>query len=234
MQTITYNEIINLEENIKELLVINIDDKLNQTKIDDCIKLCGEIKISGEVKTESGSKSFNHPINVELLVSNDQLITNEISVSIDDFIYKIENNKIIIDLIMKIEGLKEIEPYFPSTEDQKILQVEERQEISDIEANIEEEISVCEEEKENNIDSVLEDTAIIETNDKNENTSLLSQIFKSERIKKEASFLYHVVKKETSYEEIANLYNIDAEQLKLMNNNEEIYKDKLILIPKLK
>ena len=245
MQKITYKETIILEEEIKDLIMINIDDKLNQCKESDCIKVFGEIKISGEANCLEGSKNFNHPLIVELLVSNDQLISNELVLSIDDFSYNIEKNKINIDLIMKVDGLKEIEAYFPAQENNEVIQVENRNEETNLETleSLKEAIDAETNEESiilENVETELKESFYNDIDDSKENdeqeivesTSFYNRIFKRKTIKKEPSFLYHVVKKESSYEEIAALYGVKEELLKLVNNYDELHKNKLILIPK--
>lgn len=250
MQKINYNEIIVLEEKITELLVINIDDKLNQSKDSDSIKVSGEIAISGEAKCLSGNKNFFHPINVELLVGKEQLVTEEVNLSIDDFSYKLIDNKIDIDLIIKIDGLREIEPYFLPQEDQEITQIEEETK-EEVQIDVQEDTDLIEQEErkislENKeVANVIEEEIIevpketiepintgFTNSEKEKNYSLLSQIFKKGSLKKETCFLYHVVKNETTYKEIATLYSVDELDLVKLNNDEEIYKGKLVLIPR--
>lgn len=229
MQKINYKENILLDSQIEELLMINIDERLNQGTDNDCIKINGEIKISGEVKTKDGNKSFNHPISVDILLSKDQLDNDKISINIDDFNYKINNQTIEIDLFMKIYGLKEIQAYFPAQEDKENIEIEENTTIDIIEEETRESII---EESPTNEES--EKITYEENNEKmnKQNYSLLSQVFKNKNIKKESTYLLHVVKNETSYQEIASLYNIEINKLRSANNDEEIYKDKLIFIPK--
>jgi LysM repeat protein len=219
MQKINYKEKISLEENINELLLINIDDKLNQTSDGDCLKISGEIKISGEVNTNSGKKDFNHPVSVDILLSKEQIVDTNINVIIDDFNYEIFENHIVIDLVMKIEGLKEIEAYFPPQEAQEDFQIEES--IEQEEALFNEPIIDIQEE------ILINDLPTI----KNKN-SLLHQIFRNKSFKREVSHLFHVVKKDSTYQDIANEYNVDLDLLRKVNKDEEIYIGKLIFIPK--
>lgn len=268
MQKINYREKILIDDKINELLLINIDDKLEQTRESDCIKISGEIKVSGEVNTDNGKKLFNHPIEVDILLSSDQIVDEKITVSIEDFNYSIEDNAILIDLIMKIDGLKEIEPYFPAQEDQTIMEIENHEEVEriyEVEDNqspcqenindtiINEEQPEIEEETEQCLDNrndekieqtldTLEEVQIIDKDDEDikenletnkEKFSLLNQVFKNRQIKKETCYLFHVVKEEKTYQDIANLYNINIDEIKKINNDEEIYKGKLVLIPKM-
>lgn len=238
MQKINYNEKILLEDNIKELLLINIDDKLSKTEDNNIIKIIGEITISGEANCDHGILNFNHPLDVDITISKEQLESNDVNVTLDDFEYTIKGKHINIDLIMKIEGLKEIEAYFPSQENQENSKIDEREE-NDTPKQI---VDINEEATEPKPMSIeTTDTLIIEEtlskeimieNTFKEPKSLLKQIFRSQDIKKESTYLFHSIKKETTYQEIASLYGVNLEKLKKINNDEEIYIGKLILIPK--
>ena len=231
MQKINYKEKILLEDEINELIMINIDDKLSQTKESDCIKIAGEIKVSGEVKTNSGNKNFIHPIGVDIMLSKEQLANDEVNVHIDDFNYQIDNKAINIDLIMKIDGLKEIEAYFPAQENQENIEVnseENREEI--IQENQNEIVEANDPIESIEVEEITQEISKEEV--RNEKYSLLSQIFKNRSLKKESAYLLHVVKEESTYEQIASLYNIEVNKIKSANNDEEIYKGKLIFIPK--
>lgn len=267
MQKINYKEKILLDEKIDELVLINIDDRLIQTQESDCLKISGEIKISGEVKTENRSKNFSHPIDIDIILSKDQLIDEKVELSIDDFDYVLIDNCIEINLILKIVGLKEVDAYFPTTNDQENIQVSENEhsttrneddfktineEISEIneqctviqennetkektlndsiKINLDEEINITEL---NDLDNQIEEIQPEPINEiKHKKNSLLDQVFKNKSLKKDTSFLFHVVKKDTSYKEISAIYNIEENDLRKANNDEEIFIGKLILIPK--
>ena len=97
MQKISYKETISLSNQINELLLINIDEKLSQTKESDNIKVSGQINISGEVLCLEGKETFAHPLEVDILLSKEQLINEEAIIKVDDFEYKLIDNKIEID-----------------------------------------------------------------------------------------------------------------------------------------
>ena len=227
MQRINYKEVITLENKINELLLINIDEKLIHTKQSDTIKVGGQININGEVSTDKGKECFLHNIDVDILLSKDQLINEEVNITVDDFEYILKNNTIHIDLIIKIDGLKEIEPYFPSQEDQEDIQVEEVFVFDeDRNESIREELI----DTPNEINSsIIEDSPIYE---QKAPYSLLKQIFKHKVHKSDSSYLFHVVKNEKSYKEIADAYALDEEFLKHTNNDEDLLPGKLIFIPK--
>ena len=233
MQKINYNEKIEFEDKIKELVMINIDDRLEQIQEKDCIKIAGIIKVSGEVSLTNHTQTFSKEIEADIMLSKEQ-IQDAINITIDDFNYTLNDNILDINLIMKIDGLKEIEAYFPSQEDQEVI------EIVDTEIETNDDIIFRNEEltqsniDEDNIeinDSVLENNDS-ETLSSNENSfSLLRQVFKNKNIQKEKCYNLHVIKTQTTYEELASLYQVDNEELKSLNKNEELYIGKLIFIP---
>ena len=234
MQKINYNESISLNNPISELILINIDEKLMQTKESDSIKVSGKINISGEANTNKGKENFLHSIDVDILLGKEQLINDEAFISVDDFDYVLDNNKININLIIKIDGLKEIEPYFPPQEDQENIEIinilDDRQlnkEIIDSNHNIEapKEINTLKLKEE----LILEPTSSEKEIEKN---SLLKQLFKRKKSSTDSCYLFHVVKNETNYEEVAKLYNCDETLLRKINQNATIYPGKLLLIPK--
>ena len=236
MQKINYNEKIVLKENIKELRLINIDEKLSKTDDKDSIKFIGEIAISGQANCENGLLDFNHPVGVDISLDKSQIETTDINVSLDDFNYAIIDNYIDIQLIMKIDGLKEIEAYFPSQENKEDIEIDKERLITEETPTI----NIENENIETDIPNIENDPQIeeliIETNEisneDNSSKSLLKQIFRNKDIKKEPSYLFHSIKKETTYQEIASIYGVDIAKLKKINNDEEIYIGKLILIPK--
>lgn len=250
MQKINYKEKIHLEYPIQELNLINIDEKLFTVDENDCVKIAGNIKISGEATTINGKQNFAHPIEVNILLSKEK-ITPQIKAYVDDFEYNIENNIISINLIVKVEGFKEINESFPTTENQEITQIDDSMEMDTItkeqpEERIELQINENSQGEEPVQNEITHNECIdIETSKTDfpinkekaklkENYSLLNQVFKKKSIKKETSFFYHVVKQETTYEQIAQIYNLETDVLKEINHDEKIYPGKLILIQNIK
>ena len=210
MNKITYKESIKLLSKIKEIEMINIDDNINMVDEDSFINFKGDIIISGIAILNDKNETFSYPINLDISLSKEQ-IDSDPNISIGDFSYTINENAIEITLDLKIDGLKEFETEFHTEENNEIIS----QEIESHEEIIE--------NKEP--DSYKKEPEIL-----NEKQSLLSSIFKR-NIKKDSIYLIHVVKEETSYEDIANLYNVDLDLLKRSNPNKEIEKGTLIFIP---
>ena len=211
MNKINYKESINIESAIEELILINVDENISSFNEDDFVSFSGEIRISGEVKTNGEKKEFNHPLNLDISLSKNQLATDSPSISVEDFSYEINNNIIDIDLSLKIEGLKELETEFLTQEDSEPVLPQ----INEIE------------DKPNNILQTQEDTLEQEIETKE---TLMNKLFKRS-IKKSKAYLIHVVKNETSYKEIAKIYNLDENILEKYNKEKEIKGGALIFIP---
>jgi len=273
MQYINLNKIIDLESEIKDLLLISIDDQIEIINDKEEIKLTGKILIGGKIKVEEGEKEFKDEISLDIYLTYDEVIDrNSLNVSVNDFNYKIFNSKLILDLSLKIEGLKEIETSFLSQEDNGFIQEEvidekekereiildeEEEEQENTEKEILEKVEENEiEEKEETLKEVLieergeeiikEEKDIIEDNNEEqteevyeiidnhvveEKKSLLKSVFSNKRINEEISWKLHCVKRESSYKEIAEKYNIDVNKLVKINNNETIEEGKLIFLP---
>jgi len=231
MNKINYKESIDLNKKIDELLLINIDDNLTTNSDDDFVNIMGEIKISGEVKIEDKQEAFTHSINVNISLSKEQLSREDINITIDDFTYTINDNLIDIDLYLKINGLKEMDACFPPQEDREVMEVEELDQLLDTTDTIDEESVDSTEIETQEIEETQEEIEDIPQEIREENFSLLKQVFKTRSLKKERIYLIHVVKNETSYKQISELYGIDENLIKLINNNKEVESGKLIFIP---
>ena len=204
MNKINYKEKIELKETIEELLMINIDENINKVDEENFISFIGNIEVSGEAKTISKNTNFNHQIDLDISLSKEKLLANNPSISVEDFSYSIDDNFINLDITLKIEGLKEIENEVIPQEDEEIIQPPLMEMVKE--------------------ELLINDVQI------DMPSSLLTKIFKR-GIKTEKAYLLHVVKEETTYEEIASLYNIETDTLKKSNVGKEIKQGNLIFIP---
>lgn len=297
MQYINLNKTLELESKINDLLLISIDDQIDTAEDKDGIRVTGKITIGGTAKTLEGNEDFNDYIDIDIYLTYDEILErNSLNVSVNDFNYKIEDNKLYLDISLKIDGLKEIETTFLSKEADQILSQEE---IDDEEKKvyIDEEINMIskdENEEDNRDCNVVEEMKINEVNDEEVNNkdneivinqnrelektseleeffeekidsnkgneeiiitkenkiefddklegdnvieekkskkSLLKSVFSNKRIKEEVSWRLHCVKDETTYEQIANKYDINLNKLIELNKNEKLCEGKLIFLP---
>lgn len=227
MQYINLNKTLCFETSIIDLLLISIDDQINKTEDKEGIKIIGDIAISGKISTVDGEKDFSDKIDLDVFLIYDEIEDRSLlNVSVNDFSYTIEDSKLLLNISLKLEGLKEIEKTFPAEEDNEDLQKEI--EGKDVEKMIFEEV------EEDKIEQVEVDYSIY--NDRNiqnnsNKVSLLRSVFSNKSINEEVFWRLHCVRGEKSYEEIANKYNVDLKKIMSINKNEEIFEGKLIFLP---
>ena len=235
MQCFNLNKDIELQCEIEDLLLISIDDQIETIDDKDGVKVGGKILISGNAKTNEGSKEFSDSIDLDLFLTYDEIEQrSSLNVGVNDFNYKIDNNKLNINIVLKVEGLKEIETTFLSQEDCELLDEEEIKE--ELEEIYEEDRTIIGEEiiVEDNLtykDEKIEESCISIKENNDSKLSLLKSVFSNKRIKEEVSWKLHCVKGETSYEEIAAKYNVSLNKLVSINKNEELEDGKLIFLP---
>lgn len=227
MQYINLNKTLSFESQIEDLLLISIDDQIDTVYDKDGVKIAGDILISGKTRTIEDEKEFCDKVELDIFLTDDEIDNrNELKVNVNDFTYNIEDNKLVLNISLKIEGLKEIETTFLTEENNETFKQEEINEIEEENVYIDIDINVNEDrEKEENLEES------VDLKEEPEKRSLLKTVFSSKRINEEVSWKLHCVKEEKSYEEIANKYNISIDKLKNINKNESIEEGKLIFIP---
>lgn len=224
MQYINLNKILDLGNEIEDLLLISIDDKLNSTYDKEGVKIAGEILISGKVRIENKEKEFSDSVGVDIFLTDEEIDNrNEIKVSISDFTYDIEKEKLNLNISLKLEGLKEIETTFLAEENNEAIEQEKIEEIAEVEV----ENHIC-----LDIDlNVNEDRLEEDKKEETEKKSLLKSVFSSKKINEEVSWKLHCIKEEKTYEEIASKYNVKVEKLIALNKNDKLEEGRLVFIP---
>ena len=240
MQFINLNKVVEMESDILDLLLISIDDQIECIDEDDGVKVSGNIAVGGKVKINNEEKNFSDNIELNMFLTMDEISErSSLNVSVNDFSYTIENNKLYLNISLKIEGLKEIETSFLSQEDmedisEEEVEKEEKKVYIDIDVNVSDR-GASDFIEELNDEVLIEDISKIEDEkfvEKEINKkSLLSYIFSNKKIKEEISWKLHCVKKESTYKEIADKYGVDEKKLISLNDNEKIEEGKLIFIP---
>lgn len=232
MQQVNFNKTIDFKKDIEDLLLINIDEQIDKIYDEEGIKITGKLIVGGKIKLDE-EKEFEDEIDIDIFLMQDEILDrNSFGVSVNDFNYKIEGEKLILDISLKMEGLKEMETDFLSQEDienvQETLEEDEEKrvyiELDNKEEYIEEYIELEEPQ--------IEEEIIVEEEIKEKpRKSLLKAVFSNKKINEEVSWVLHCTKKEETYETIASKYNININKLKSINNDEKLEEGKLIFLP---
>ena len=217
MQQINLTKTINFEGDIKDLLLISIDDQIDKICDKEGVKVIGKILVGGKVMLEE-EQEFEDTVNIDMFLVNEEILDMGcLNVTVSDFNYKIEQNKLILDISLKLEGLKEIETSFLSLED-----------TEDVQEKIEEEDRTY---VDLNEEIIAEETIDEEIQEDEPKKSLLKSVFSSKKIKEEVSWVLHCVKSDDTYEKISEKYKVSLNKLKSINNNEVLNEGKLIFLP---
>ena len=215
MQQINLTKTINFEGDIKDLLLISIDDQIDKISDKDGVKVIGKILVGGKVMLED-EQEFDDEVNIDMFLVNEEILDVEsLNVTVNDFNYKIDQSRLILDISLKLEGLKEIETSFLAIEDTQDVQ-EEIEERNYIDLN--EEI-------------MMKDIVEEEVQKEEPKKSLLKSVFSSKKVKEEVSWVLHCVKGDDTYEKISEKYKVNLNKLKSINNNEVLKEGKLIFLP---
>ena len=255
MQEITLTKIIEIESKISSLLLISIDDCIDTINDSDGVRLEGKINVSGKAKTEVGDKGFFDYIDLDIFLAYEEIIDrNALNVTVEDFNYKIDENKLNVNVILKLEGIKEIETTFLTQENNELIskkEIEEENEYKgemnlDREENedyLNNEVTVNEQKDEleeindremkimNNEEEKIIEEEIKEKTKIDIKRSLLKSVFANRKAKEEVSWKLHCVKNESTYEEIAEKYKVNLNKLISINKNEKLEEGKLIFLP---
>lgn len=149
MQNINLNKKIELENKILDLLVISIDDQIETIDDKDCTRLEGKVVISGKAKTLEGEKEFLDYIDIDIFLAKEEIESrNDLNVCVNDFNYTLEDNSVIFDILLKVEGLKEIQTTFLAEENNEFFSEEEIEEKNAVKEQIEDKKELLEEERE--------------------------------------------------------------------------------------
>lgn len=233
MQYINLNKILELENKIQDLLLISIDDQIDTINDKEGIRMNGVITISGEVKTLEGDKKFDEQIDLDVFLTDDEILDrNGLSISINDFNYDIDDNKLILDISLKVEGLKEIEATFPSQEDNEDFSNEE---IESIEASddekrvyIDENIDLEKKESEECKKIVEEEKELEEQEEiKNARECLGEEIEERDDEKEENKEIVEEERKLEEQEEIKGDWEYEEEERENIHENKEMKKSLL-------
>ena len=216
MQQINLTKTINFEGDIKDLLLISIDDQIDKISDKDGVKVIGKILVGGKVMLED-EQEFDDEVNIDMFLVNEEILDVEsLNVTVNDFNYKIDQSRLILDISLKLEGLKEIETSFLAIED-----------TQDVQEEIEEERNYIDLTEEIMMQDIVEE----EVQKEEPKKSLLKSVFSSKKVKEEVSWVLHCVKGDDTYEKISEKYKVNLNKLKSINNNEVLKEGKLIFLP---
>jgi len=227
MQRIVLKKEIKAKYPVDGISLVNLEDEIDYQCSNDGIYANGVIKLSGEYYKGVRTTKFADEIDIDVFAPIDDLVSrNELKVKIIDFDYKIDQDMIFFSVVVDIDGLKDLNKTFPSTdiqEKEEVLVIEEDRADSDNADLVDEE--VIQEE-------VVEEKTQLEEEIKelqNKKEEILKP--KSTKTESKVCWSFHVVMKDDTYESIASDLSIDVEKLRTLNQDRNLSEGMLIVLP---
>lgn len=236
MNRIVLKKEIKAKYPVEGISLVNLEDEIEYKSSSEGMYATGSIKISGEYYKGVRNSKFLDEIDVDIFAPFDDLSSrNELHVNIIDFDYKINEDMLLFEVILDVDGLKEMNKSFPSEvyeENEEVLPIETIEKVDEViivENNEINEDVILDRSGNDNTDLVYE-----EIKESKDNTIEETKEITTKPIKKDETTVcwsFHVVLNNDTYESIAMDLNIDVNLLKKMNKNKELIEGTLVLIP---
>lgn len=232
MQQIVLQKTVQTKYPIDGITLVNLEDEIEYKNTKDGVYATGVIKINGEYYKGVRNNKFNDQIDVDIFAPLEDLGDRfELKVKIIDFDYKINEDLLFFDIILELDGLKDVKKTFLTSD-----KMEEEEIIED---------KVVEEERSNNpflsddIETVKkedEENDLANGNINNSNLNINKDKkfpiqFQKSKLKNSVCWSYHVVLKDDTYESISKELNIKEETLRSKNENKELYEGLMLILP---
>ena len=226
MQKIYLKKMIDLNNELKELVSVSVDESINYKMEQTGMRAYGSIMINGEYKNLSLKKEFRDSIDIDILAQYEKIEDrNDFVVKVEDFDYYLNEGNLSLVIEAYIYGVKD--------DDDRIIEanvVENHNE--DVSEDIEELMRLEEE--------VLE---IIETT-KQEDVILPSLKPSAPVVKKESvlqieeddendlgTYYLYVVSEGDTYRSISSHYKVDEYIIRQYNHERPLEKGTIVIIP---
>lgn len=204
MQTIYFKKTVDLNHDLKELQSISVDESIQYKLEENGMRALGNIMIKGEYKIKESVKTFDDFIELDLFADFNKITDKrEFQVKVEDFDYSINDGNLNMSIQASVLGVQ----------DDKERTIETKDSVKEIESLIRE----------------LDET--IEENNNVYETSVTKSVNNKEDEEDLGVYYFYVVKENDTYFSIAGNYKVNEEDLKNYNNNKELTKGTIVIIP---
>ena len=104
MHPVIIHDKIVLEDEIKEVKNVVLDDEIKLEKKENGLKFDGVIKLTGEAYFASFNKSFQKDIDVDLFIDHEVKEDENYSLYVEDFFYSISSNMILLTIKLNVKS----------------------------------------------------------------------------------------------------------------------------------
>lgn len=227
MQKIFFHKIVHLDNPLKELLSISVDESI-QYKIElNGMRAVGSIMIHGEYDDGQKRNSFSENIDLDLLAQFDKIVDKrDFHMKVEDFDYSITEGVLKLVIQTHIYGVKDDQDKHIHVNDERIIENE---------VNIEPHIEslLREEDQKEMIEELKED--VKEVLEPMPNTQIIEaekkEVVEDDEDDDIGTYYFYIVQDGDSYHSIATRYEIDENVIKEYNRHREVKEGNIIIIP---
>lgn len=223
MQKIYLKKLIDLNNELKELVSVSVDESINYKMEQLGMRAYGSIMINGEYKNTTLKKEFKDSIDIDILAQYEKIEDrNDFTVKIEDFDYYINDGNLSLVIEAYIYGVKD--------DDDRIIETH----MYEVESNMSEEVEELMRLDEQ-ILNIAKSTTPINTS---ENISVPIVKKMTEEIIDEVSdeedlgtYYLYVVDDGDTYRTISSHYKVDENVVRQYNHERPLEKGTIVIIP---
>lgn len=204
-QLVPFTKNINFETNVDEVISISLDKKISKIEegnIEGFFDLYLEYK---ETDVSVDTKKYTDTIPFDIAIDTKYKI-DSVNVDIDDFYYDINDNEVILNIILLIDGLE----YSERTLEEEIMKHKEKIENNNLEEPL---VNIVPKVEEERTDDLFEETDEI----KKEIKVPIYQTF-DPITENYVTYNVHIVREDDNVESICTKYGVNREDLSYYND----------------
>ena len=217
MQKLYLKKVIDLNNDLKELVSVSVDESIHYKMEQQGMRAYGSILINGEYKNFTQKRLFEDSIDIDILALYEKIEDrNDFVVKVEDFDYRIHEGNLSLVIEAYVYGVKD--------DDDRIIEMENEKQNHEVSDNVEELMRIDDE-----LLDAFTIQPVIETSMK-EVSKIIEEPIEDDDEDLGTYYLY-VVNDGDTYRSIALHYQIDEQIVRTYNHDRSIEKGSIVIIP---
>lgn len=259
MQKIFLEKSIDLNNELKELMALSVDESINYKMENEGIRAVGSLLIRGEYKS-GDLKEFEESLDLDVLATFDKIIDQrDFSIKVEDFDYQVRDGNLYVKVEAGVHGVIQGEDRYVEdglseslVEDVESLIRDEFEQISsnqqseefareimeDFEPMIEDQIPLIDSDLFDETDFVLDKQELGDVLNENSSDELKEVVYESKTrpMFKDyndsvGTYYLYIIKEDDTYDSVATYYNVTKDCLMEYNQNKTLQPGLVIIVP---
>ncbi len=230
MQKIYFKKMIELNNELKELVSVSVDESISYKLEQGGMRAFGSILINGEYKNFTLKKEFKDSIDIDIMAQYEKIEDrNDFTVKVEDFDYYINDGNLSLIIEANVYGVKD--------DDDRVIETTAiENEVDDISEDIENLMRLDELPEiiqNNDFTEMIEKHAEIMDLDTSvsEPVKTIKPIEPDEDDDDLGTYYLYVVDSGDTYRSISSHYQIDENMIRVYNHDRPLEKGTIVIIP---